>query len=470
VKTPQRCQRDREGQRGVASLLVVMLLLFVVSLAAAYASRNLIFEQKTSANQARSTLAFEAAEAGVEWALVQLNGGKVTGTCDDTSPPDSFQRRYLSIAADGFISQQLRSADPAGNLWPTCVFNGTEWVCTCRNNGTSNSIPTYSGSGPFPAFRIWVATPEASSAVASPWGAPNPPRAGFTAVSSVGCTRLPTASADKCLDFQATGDMGEGLAAVRAVLALRSGLAVPPAAAITARRDVLPDNVVPKLIVVNADTSSGGFTVNAGQTLTQKSRFAPQTVAGSPGVLSFADDDSRLASLSTVDPAAGSLGAGDRMFVSIFGMTRETYKQQPGLRTCPTSCTASAINNLLANNPNRIIWVRGNLTLDANIGTATDPVMLIIDGDELSLDTGLSIRGFVYLTGNSSTINLPNAATSIHGALVAEGMLETKYDSTPTLGHELTVTYDRVTLDLLSTTYGSWVRVGGGWRDFKRTP
>ena len=62
------------GQRGAASLIVVMLLFFVLSLTAAYANRHLIFEQKTSANQSRSTAAFEAAEAGIEWALAQLNG------------------------------------------------------------------------------------------------------------------------------------------------------------------------------------------------------------------------------------------------------------------------------------------------------------------------------------------------------------------------------------------------------------
>jgi hypothetical protein len=468
----KHCQRA--SQRGVASLLVVMLLLFVVSLAAAYTSRNLIFEQKTSANQARSTLAFEAAEAGVEWALVQLNGGTVNSTCEDTTPTDSFQRRYLSIAADGFVSRQPRSIEPAGNWWPTCVFNGTDWVCTCPGAAAINLSPTYTGSGPFPAFRVWVATPEASSAVASPWGAPNPPRPGFAAVSSVGCTRLATTSADKCLDFQASGDIGEGLAAVRAVLVLRSGLAVPPAAAITARRNVLPYEAPPtdplvKLVVVNTDTGSGGFTVNTGKPLTQ-TWFASQTVAGSPGESGFADGDLRLDALSTVDPAVGSLSAGEQMFVAMFGMTRKTYKEQPGLRFCPTNCTATAINTLLADNPNRIIWVRGNLTLDASIGTATDPVMLIIDGNELTLATGLSVRGFVYLTGTTSTINLPSAATSIQGALVAEGELRTLYGSVPSLGHELTVTYDRATLNLLSTTYGSWVRLGGGWRDFKRTP
>jgi Tfp pilus assembly protein PilX len=58
-----------QGQRGVATLIVVLVLFFVVSLVAAYTNRNLIFEQRTASNQYRSTQALEAAEAGLEWAI-----------------------------------------------------------------------------------------------------------------------------------------------------------------------------------------------------------------------------------------------------------------------------------------------------------------------------------------------------------------------------------------------------------------
>ncbi len=60
---------------------MVLLLFFIISLVAAYAGRSLIFEQRTSANQYRATQAFEAAEAGLEWALAMLNGGRISATC-----------------------------------------------------------------------------------------------------------------------------------------------------------------------------------------------------------------------------------------------------------------------------------------------------------------------------------------------------------------------------------------------------
>ena len=55
----------RNRERGAATLVVVMVLFFIISMVAAYTSRNLIFEQRTSANQYRSTQAQEAAEAGL---------------------------------------------------------------------------------------------------------------------------------------------------------------------------------------------------------------------------------------------------------------------------------------------------------------------------------------------------------------------------------------------------------------------
>ena len=81
-------------QRGAAALIVVLLLFFIISLVAAYAGRNLIFEQRTSTNQYRATQAFEAAEAGLEWAVAMLNGGRVTADCIPPVPVDVTQPSF----------------------------------------------------------------------------------------------------------------------------------------------------------------------------------------------------------------------------------------------------------------------------------------------------------------------------------------------------------------------------------------
>ena len=46
--TSPRRRPCRRPSRGAAALVTVMLLFFLISMVAAYASRNLIFEQKTS--------------------------------------------------------------------------------------------------------------------------------------------------------------------------------------------------------------------------------------------------------------------------------------------------------------------------------------------------------------------------------------------------------------------------------------
>ena len=122
--TPHMKPRRAPARRGVATLVVVMVLFFILALTAAYTNRNLIFEQKTSSNQYRSTQAFEAAEAGLEWALAQLNGGLVNSSCQpDNTNGRSFRDRYLgmfgsspTILADGTIVPRTRSNGAADKI------------------------------------------------------------------------------------------------------------------------------------------------------------------------------------------------------------------------------------------------------------------------------------------------------------------------------------------------------------------
>ena len=192
--TPLPARRPSPSrQRGAATLIVVMILFFVVSLVAAYASRNMIFEQKTSANQYRSTQAFEAAEAGLEWALTMLNGGRLEADCSPASPAlatppapatpptkASFRQRYLNVdAATGMYTETMANRSIPANLGlnPTCVYNGAGWTCTCpiSTAATPSATPATGYTGPQPAFRVRLLADTG--------------RAGVLRVESVGCTR-----------------------------------------------------------------------------------------------------------------------------------------------------------------------------------------------------------------------------------------------------------------------------------------
>lgn len=453
--------RSASRQRGVGAVIVVMVLFFLMSLVAAYASRNLIFEQKTSANQTRATMAFEAADAGIEWALAQLNGGVINDSCSNSSPSNSFQQRYLTVDASGFFTHSNRTVD----AWPTCVFNGTDWTCTCpRNTAVTLSNPT--GPGPFPSFRVWPATKEPtgpSSAASAPVTFPRP---GLISVGAVGCSVLPSSAPPNCLNFQPEGAFGEGVGTTRVYLGLRSGLVSPPATPVMARGTITPDGAPAKLKLVNQDLSSGGYTISSGGPA-DPALFSAVTLPGTPGPASFADEDPRLIALGTTSTGPSPLSAGERMFVSVFGMKRQTYLEQPGLRVCADPCALATLTDLITKNPNRVMWVEGNLSLSGTLGSLTDPVLIIINGGELTLAANTQIHGLVYMAASAAVINLPAGVTSITGALVAEGDLNTLYGSTPAANQELTITYHADTLRLLRNTYGSWVRLVGGWRDFK---
>ena len=472
----------RQVQHGVATLAVVMVLFFIIAMTAAYTSRNMIFEQKTSANQYRSTLAIEAAEAGIEWTLAQLNGGLVNDSCGSGSPTVSFQQRYLQITDDLALASNGRVLNRAGRPtgavgnWPACVFDGSSWNtpahCACPND-TAATPSAVSGSDILPAFRVWLAHPAPAQLIARP---------GVVAMQVNGCTKLPASAGERCLDLDPQGDVGDGLATLRLLLALRSALVAPPPAAVTARQGLTHDTDVsnPKLVVVNRDLRTNGVTVTAGGAV-NKDRLTAVSLPGVPGELAIVDSDDKLEALAMVAPAAGSLSANERMFVSQFGMTRQTYLEQPGLRRCPsppsTTCTAADINALLAQHPGRAIWVDGNLSLEANatVGTTAAPALLVIDGISLTLGSNVDITGFVYLTGRTPpagapaavTVNLPTAPTTITGALVSETSLLIFYAGTPAPTDELTVTYSPAVLNTLRVGYGSWVRVPGSWRDFR---
>ena len=207
-------------QRGVTTLIIVAVLFFVLSLVAAYTNRSLIFEQRTASNQYRSTLAFEAAEAGVEWALSMLNSGRIDEACVPSTDVTmtSFRQRYLTIdPTSGVVTPTgVLVADGGSTSWASCVFDGTDWVCSCPTGGGALAAP--SGSGVFPAFRarfVRVSTTQP----------------GIVRLEVNGCTRLTS----ECLDFPSQAVGGEGRATVQTLIALRGGLAAPPVAAVTSR-------------------------------------------------------------------------------------------------------------------------------------------------------------------------------------------------------------------------------------------
>jgi Tfp pilus assembly protein PilX len=422
-------------QRGAATLIVVMVLFFVMSLVAAYSSRNIIFEQRTSANQYTSMVSLEAANAGLEWALGLLNGSRIDDNCaPSTSPANaSFRQRYLQVdPTSGAIT--VPNAVRDGPMWPTCWHNRNtnQWVCHCPA-GAGGAIATTPTDSFAPSFRVrFIQFSDALPSAVKP---------GIVAIEVNGCTGWDAA----CLNFQPfANDSCKGT--VCAQLALSSGLKSPPTAAITARQSIGFSGS--PVTAANTDPGTTGFTVIGGGSVAT----AGMTLLGPPGMpvgLTWMQNDLGL---------SNALFTPERMFAALFGSWPSTYMEQPGAVkvNCAAPCNSTTVRNAVEANPGRVFVLQGDVALDggASIGTATDPVVLLVTGS-FSFAAPTDVYGVVY----SRAATWTTAGTGrIEGAAVGENAIGGN--------GSFTVVRSREVLERLRWGTGSFVMVPGSWKDF----
>lgn len=443
-----RSRFNHHRQHGAATLAVVMVLFFIISLVAAYTNRNIIFEQRTSANQFRSTQALEVAEAGLEWAVSMLNFERIDGSCVRSTAltDNNFRSRYLAIDdASGKITPVPNTS--GGDLTPTCVWTGSGWSCSCPTTGaTTPSAST--GSAQAPAFKVRFKRVIDSADAYS--GDPKQPSVMWVQVA--GCTRLDS----QCLSFDGLGSPSEGRVVVASLVALGGRAVTLPQAALTAQAGV---NITGSgsLSAYNTGPGTSGLAVHSGGTVaatTLVARGAP----GSPSGSSLIQNDSAL-TLAAVAAAASAneFTTQDRMFASIFNLRPDNFRTQQAAveLTCPPGgCTASTVNAALAQKPGRPLWLSDKLTVDSNIGSTALPALLVVNGN-VEFTAAATVYGLVYTrTGNWVT----SGTGTFVGAVVAEGSV--------TGTGITTIAYDADVLRRVRFNIGSFVRVPGSWRDF----
>ncbi len=419
--------KSPRAQRGAAALIVTMVLFFAMLLVAAFANRNLVFEQRTSANQYRSTQAFEAAEAGLEWALAQLNSPARVGA-DCLASPDAaaptFRERFLSrqTGASGFSGTTWNNGALAAPLQPSCVRTDAGWTCSCPAQGHPNlALPATPGL--HPAFTLQFVA----------GGKP-----GIVKVVSRGCTSLAGACAP------GTTSAADASARVEVALGLLPALGTPPAAPLTARGRV---NTAAALGVHNPDAASGGLALHAGGGI-----VAPQIRVTPPAGASIAD------AWVGNDTALGVLTP-DRFFSAWFGLDKAGWKNQPMVRTlnCSGNCGGALVEAVQAAGGTPMVWVAGDLVLDGPValGSPLQPVVLVVEG-AAQFNGAVRVHGVVY----SASLSWNNTATGalLRGALITEG--DVQGNGAPDLF------YDAAVLAALKGSGGSFARVAGSWRDF----
>jgi Tfp pilus assembly protein PilX len=414
--------KPRHRQSGVATLLVVMGLFFIVSMVAAYASRNLIFEQRTSANQYRATQAFEAAEAGLGWALAMLNTGRIDAQCTtgQGNSDNSFRQRY--------VPDLVNASAAAVNGTPGCQLStGGVWSCGCPSTGApgvSNAAATVTQ----PAYRVRFRDLGI-------------PYAGVFTIESRGCT----SPDETCLSQAEVRGSGAGAAALVSIrAAMVPALASRPQAAVTVGQTVSGSSASQ---AVNTDTISSGITVIHGSASTI-SGLNPVSAAGSATAVNSIRQD----------PSLASAAPNNTMFERFFGMPVARFLAQAStVQACPSQpCAPAQVLAAVAANPGRPIWVPGDFSITAPtaLGTAADPVLLIVEG-EVDIGDSLQLTGILYSRGQAS---ITGGNSLVRGAFLGEQGLA--------LNGLFDVVYDRSSIDRIRNTQGTVVRIPGSWRDF----
>jgi Tfp pilus assembly protein PilX len=416
----------RLHQRGAATLVVVMVLFFIMAMMAAYANRNLIFEQRIASNYYRSGVALEAADAGSEWALGRLNGLNVNDSCTAAgSPTQSFRQRYLGVAP---ASRQLTPLKIGTSASCVRVAGLQGWTCQCPVSGWSDATIAAAAQMQ-PSFAIEF----------QPAG-----RAGVVRVISRGCTGSQTTV---CKDDQAATSLQMlATATVRVEAALVSALKMPPAQPLTIRQTVTDG--VGALGLHNTDPRSSGLLLQTGGAAPVLADGRLDSLPGTPVQQALLSNDGLLA---TMEP--------DAMFASFFGMAPGQYRDQPAMRI--RQCDGDCMEMLKAayNQGVRMVWIDGPLNLSSNdvLGSDIGPLLIVADGN-VTINGPMVLNGLLYARGDIVWNNPPGGQLGLlNGALIGERTLQ--------VSGRVDLWYRGAIIDALSNATGSFVRVPGSWWD-----
>jgi hypothetical protein len=441
---PEPVSSIHTPQRGAAALAVAMVLLFCMTLVVFFVNRNLLFEQKTSANQYRSTRAFEVAEAGLEWATAMLNNrAKVNASCVPTAgEPKSYGELYAPQTGDP------KDFTPPAGARSGCRITGGALDCKCPAAGTAPDL----GTSLAPSFTVLIAD--------------EPGDREAVRVTSWGCINQSAA----CSDTAHTG--GDATALVSVTLKLRPILRAAPAAALTTGGWA---EVCGSFNITNASATANGYLVNSGgQTQIGNGTYlsgpmppgAPncgggggqtlQSTPGTPLAHAIVANDTSLESISDDS---------DTMFAAFFGTSLDQFRSSPSTCTITGTSAGNRADNLIAAYNSTIkrcrdFWIDGDIQFSGNatLGSAADPITMVSTSD-MKFNGTFVIHGIIY-SDSADWNDLGTGTSDIYGAVISRLNYRNNGNGS--------ITYDPNILGQIRDR-GRLVRVPGTWRDFPQS-
>jgi Tfp pilus assembly protein PilX len=421
----------RRQQRGLGTLAVSLLLLLTITLVALYLNRGVLFEQRSSANQARSTLAQEVAEAGLEWATGMLNAPFDIGAdCGFlTTTNQSFRRRYVQTRVSD-PSSPTTDVAPRTDIFPGCKITSAGLSCNCPSAAGSASLGSAVQASFTVAFEAVAGDPEAVSVTA--WGCSD---------QAAACTGTGAAAA-------------EASARATVILKMRPMLRAMPSAPLTCGTSC---QLGGSYNVVNTDVNTNGILVNAGTTITQGPGVSYQTLAGQPAANALVGADGSLAALSSSDATCSN----SNMFKAYFGSTLQQYANSPGTKVLSCGSAADCKSKIMGayNDGWRNFYFATDLHLSGNdtLGSSADPVT-IVTPNAIDINGTWDIYGLIF-SNDASWNDLGTGTANIHGAQISCAAYRNNGNGT--------VSYDPEALKNARRNSALMVRVPGSWRDWR---
>lgn len=399
----------RNHQRGAATILMALIMLFSITVISIFTARTTITEQKILGNEFRSRQAFEAAEAGLQFGISYFNNGGA----DHSSPSDGTDT-FTATNIDG--TEYSEPGQPSYHV-AFCdpdIATHTPPLCIDERNDSDDDDP---------ATNTIISTCEA------------PPDNSIALVYACGWSDDRTASRT-----------------ISQIVRFKQALPNLPKSPFTSKGDI---NITGTFVVRNNFTNTTVWTGGNVDNRTAQGRrrgrlFTEIRVDDIPNTTSTNTNNRRIVKgLDVISNDANlSNASSDVYFRNFFGKSKGNVRRNADLVINDGDAIPSPANSL-----NKLIYATDDITVNDELGSEEQPIILVVNGT-LTLAGDAVIYGTVYAidvrTRNDATIN---------GAMMVENSI------TINTNDDLTINYDIDTLNATRKT-GMTGAVSGSWHDW----
>lgn len=426
------------SQRGMATLLISLVVLTTITFTLIYSARTVLMEQNITANDLRGRQAFEAAEAGQEAAVAYLmtSGGRdkdgdgfiVTDSSEtdeflfDTDSDGTNDSNTATLPNGSRVTVTMTEADvSSGNIFYVATEITTEgW----SDDGTAHRriVHTYSYVSPLPnvpenpVLTRGTIVVGGSATIINPEGHSTIWSGGPVDLGGNNTTKTEIADPSQTSDGSNTSKYPDCLGST----------------------SLDPENCNPAAVQCPCATF----------------RSSDRATPG----LDIVEQDDSLANLSS-----------DEFFLNFFGTTMADYKNTRVTLTTTGANSGSDAPTGVNLATDEIVWVDGdaswsNVTVGCSVAGASNasgmycngdiqPSIVIVDGN-LKVSGNITFWGLLYVTGEVSG----SGSTDIRGAMMIS-------DPNGNTTGSLRIFYNSAVLRSLADS-GQMGGGGGSWRDF----